>query len=86
MVDGVASWSSGDESLVYSPASGDTHLLDIAATEGLACFDGGPLQIDQLCSQIASRTDVANDHVLEDYVLRLLGKFVKLGLVERTAT
>jgi len=71
-----------DENIVYHPASGQTHLLDLVSGEGLACLQGSFLDFETLCQRLAQRLDIENDAELRRYLEMLLSRFEELGLVE----
>ena len=72
----------GNESVVFDPASGDTHLLDAVAREGLACLDEQPCDAAELASAMARRLDVPADAALELYAARLLARLDDRGVIE----
>jgi PqqD family protein of HPr-rel-A system len=72
-----------DRSLVFNPASGDTHLLDLPARTGLACLEAGPQSGEEMCRQMVVQLELEPETDLQPYVAKLLGRFRELGLVER---
>lgn len=80
---GLALRTWGDESVVFNPSSGNTHLLDFVATEGLVCLQEAALDRFDLCRRLAARLNVEPDQQLIDYVDRLIARFDELGLLER---
>jgi len=72
----------GDETVVYNPASGQTHLLDLVSGEGLSCLQESFLDLGTLCERMAHRLDIENDAQLRSYVAMLLSQFEELGLLE----
>ena len=72
----------GDETVVYNPASGQTHLLDLVSGEGLSCLQDSSLDLGTLCERMAGRLDIENDAELRQYVASLLSQLEELGLVE----
>ena len=76
----------GDESVVFHPESGQTHLLDLVSREGLARLQDTALDPEELCGKMAERLDVANDNELLLYVERLVSRFEELGLVIKETT
>ena len=80
---GLAWRTWGDTSVVFNPSSGNTHLLDFAATEGLFCLQEAALDRLDLCRRLAARLNIEPDQELSDYVGRLIERFDDLGLLER---
>ena len=75
-----------EESLIFNPASGDTHLLDLVARSGLACLEKGPLTGEEICQHMAIQLQLNSDEDLRPYVSRLLNRLRGLGLVETVST
>jgi PqqD family protein of HPr-rel-A system len=69
--------------LVFNPASGDTHLLDITARTGLAALETGPKSGEEMCQQMLAELELEPGTDLRPYVARLLGHFREVGLVEK---
>lgn len=72
----------GEESLVFNPRSGDTHLLDFAAAAGLRCLEEQPRDFDELLRALAARLDVEVDDQLAEYARQLVVHLQTVGLVE----
>jgi PqqD family protein of HPr-rel-A system len=70
------------ESVVFHPASGDTHLLNPVAAEALHVLQQGPLDAGALARSVASRLDLEADGELAEKVGRLLDELGQLGLIE----
>lgn len=70
-----------DESVVFDSQTGDTHLVDLVAREGILCLDE-PLDLDALTQRLAARLDVVPDDRLRRYAQQLVARFVSLGLLE----
>ena len=70
--------------MIFDLKSGDTHLLDEVAREGLDCLVDGPLQVEELAERLAARLQIDPDADLTTYVRLLLQRFDDLGLVEGT--
>jgi PqqD family protein of HPr-rel-A system len=73
----------GEESLVFNPRSGDTHLLDFAAAAGLRCLEEQPRDMDELLRALAARLEGEMDDQLAEYARRLVVHLQAAGLVER---
>jgi PqqD family protein of HPr-rel-A system len=73
----------GDRSLVFNPASGDTHLVDLTARTGLACLEAGPKSGEEICQQMLAELELEPETDLRPYVAKLLGHFREVGLVEK---
>jgi PqqD family protein of HPr-rel-A system len=71
-----------DQSLVFNPVSGDTHLLDLVARMGLACLEEGPKSGEEMCQRMIAQLELDADTDLRPYVAKLLGQLRELGLVE----
>ena len=76
----------GEESLVFNPASGDTHLLDLVSSSGLACLEAGPLSGEEICQRMALHLELPPEKDLRPYVSQLLSRLRELGLVESVST
>ena len=72
----------GDESVVFDPRSGDTHLLDTVSREVLALLEQQALALPELCHVTASRLNLPEDADLDRYVQQLVRQFADLGLLE----
>jgi len=75
-----------DDSLVFDPASGDTHVFDAVAREGLASLEQETLDLDALTLAMSRRLDVAPDTALGEYAARLVVDLEALGLIVRVAS
>ena len=74
------SW--GNQGVVFHVESGDTHLLDLVASEGLRCLQTESLDRSQLCRKLAERLDIEADNQLAHYVDSLITRFDEAGLLE----
>lgn len=86
---GFSQWSGdvewrtwGDHTVVFHVPSGQTHLLDPVAFEGLRCLRETPLNAPMLASRMAQCLELAEDETLRTYARRLLERFRDAGLVE----
>lgn len=73
-----------DESVVYNAASGDTHLLNAAATTVLRCLQTSPADAIELAGRVASALSIEPDHSLVESIERILQDFNLLGIVRPT--
>lgn len=73
-----------DECVVYNSISGDTHLLDLAATQILLQLQQAPSNTANLAGSIAPllRTEMNGEFSLQ--VDRILADLDTLALIERT--
>lgn len=73
-----------EECIVYNSLSGDTHLLDLAATQILLHLQQAPSDAITLAGSLAPllQTEMDGDFSLQ--VERLLADLDTLGLIERT--
>lgn len=76
----------GDESVVFDAQTGDTHLLDAVAREGLLSFCQVPFARSEVCVRLAERLKIEPDDQLDEYVGKLVARFSELGLVERVTS
>ncbi|MBX3438069.1 MAG: HPr-rel-A system PqqD family peptide chaperone [Planctomycetaceae bacterium] len=72
----------GTDSLLFDPRSGDTHLLDEVARNGLLCLQEEPLHAGQLAQRLSEWLDLDLDDELRQYVDVLLRRFFDAGLIE----
>ena len=79
--DNIQSW--GQESVVYHPQSGDTHLLDVAAAHIIQSLSKNKCDTATLCAGLASQLDVDINGDFEAYVDELLVELTSLSLIER---
>ncbi|MGE0451422.1 MAG: HPr-rel-A system PqqD family peptide chaperone [Vicinamibacterales bacterium] len=76
-------WKTWDgEAIVFNPASGDTHRLDLVASAGLRCLESQALSAAGLRDALSRRLEVPADDNLLEYADRLLNDFTELGLIE----
>lgn len=68
--------------VVFNPASGSTHILDIVSGEVLASLFAGACETKQLRARIAEFLDVPDDESLAANIDRVLDVLEELGLVE----
>jgi len=78
----VRGWD--DESVVYNVSSGDTHLLNAAATAVLRCLQDAPGDSADLAALVATVLSIEVDHSLVASVERILQDFSLLGIVKPT--
>ncbi|MFQ5774661.1 MAG: HPr-rel-A system PqqD family peptide chaperone [Kiloniellaceae bacterium] len=84
--DGGLSYRCWDgEYVVFNPASGNTHLLDIASGEVLMVLLSEPAGNDRIAERLADFLEVGNDESLKTAVREILDELEELGLIEFTA-
>jgi PqqD family protein of HPr-rel-A system len=71
-----------DETIVYNPASGNTHVIGPVATKILRRLEQQPSTASQLAESIASEFDVESDQEVVEHVERLVSNLEELGLVK----
>lgn len=82
--DGDLRWRHwGDESVVFSHASGATHLLNLVDRQviGLFVLDH-PISQGELVERLARALEIDADPALDEYVATLLPQLVQVGLIE----
>jgi PqqD family protein of HPr-rel-A system len=70
------------EYVVFNPASGHTHILDIASGEVLLGLMERPTNREDLCARLCAFLEVNNDADLEAAVSQILDSLEDLGLIE----
>jgi PqqD family protein of HPr-rel-A system len=75
-------WDGEDEWVVYSPRSGDVHLLNAAAHNLLDVLSTESLSSDELVKRLAEAAGRAADDELRQAVLESLASLDAAGLVE----
>ncbi len=75
-------WHRDSQTIVYHAQSADTHLLDLVASTGFACFESGPLDLAGLHDSMAQRLEIAADDQLMQYARALITRLERLGLLE----
>ena len=68
--------------MVFNPASGNTHLLDIASGEVLVALRSGAASTEQLGARLADLLEVGQDETVTSAVRHILETLSGLGLVE----
>ena len=71
-----------DEFVVYSTASGDTHLINGVTAEVLRQLERRDLEFSQLVLNLAESFGAELDQQTESYVARLLVHLDEIGLVD----
>jgi PqqD family protein of HPr-rel-A system len=74
-------FESDDGHVVYHGGSGDTHLIDDAASALLRLLQSGPQTSDVLGTRLAAEGRVAAEDAVE-YTAMLLHELARRGLVE----
>lgn len=72
----------GDEHLIYSEASGDTHQVTAAGVAVMEALAQGPASLAELVRRLGGDAD---DEAPMVWVAAALAAFDRLGLVERTS-
>jgi len=72
----------GDESVVFSTLTGDTHYLDLLASTGLRLLERQSCQITELVEHLAAQLEIDADSQLQRYAEQLVENFAALGLIE----
>ena len=75
------SWDD-DEYVVYSAASGDTHLINEVTAEVLRQLERSELELSDLIRNVAEALGANPDRRIENYVGQLLVHLDEIGLVE----
>lgn len=69
--------------VVYSPLSGNTHVIDIVSGEVLAAIMmSARARASELCRHVAAFLEVPNDFAVAEHVSSILGTLDHLGLIE----
>ena len=80
---GEIAWRQWDgDYVVFNPASGNTHLLDIASGEVLVTLRSGAASTEQLGASLADLLEVGQDETVTSAVQHILETLSGLGLVE----
>jgi PqqD family protein of HPr-rel-A system len=75
------SWDD-DEYVIYSSASGDTHLINEVTAEVLRQLERSALPFPDLVHNVAETLGIERDQQIETHVGRLLVYLDQIGLVE----
>lgn len=75
-------WTGEDEAVVYSPRSGDVHLLNAAAHALLLAVSAEPQSSEQLAAHLADAAGRPADDELRLAVDESLARLDELGLIE----
>ena len=77
-------WQSWDDNeyVVYSSASGDTHLINEVTAEVLRQLERSELEFSELARNVAETLGTELNRETETYVARLLVYLDQIGLVE----
>ena len=76
------SWE--EESIVFDPRSGQTHVLTAVAAEALLHLHATPRTEAELTQHLANEFNLETDDTLRQHVEDMLNHFYELGLVEIT--
>lgn len=81
--DADLAWRQWDgDYVVFDPASGNTHLLDIASGEVLMTLLDGPASAERIAARVADLLEVGQDEPLGAAVAGILESLDELGLIE----
>lgn len=72
-----------DESVLFDPRSGESHLLKSLAAEALLILQEKPLNAAQLTRTLRTLFDISPDQLKNEHIDNLLQQFEEIGLVER---
>lgn len=75
-------WNDEDEWVIFSPLSGDVHLLNSAAYQLLQAVAKGPMSAEALVAHLAGLAGRAPDAELEAAVATALATLDSAGLIE----
>ena len=75
-----------DEWAVFDAGAGDTHQLDAVAAVMLMCFEAAPRSLEALGAEVAAELDLPAGDLLATKLGELVHYFVRLGLLEPTAS
>ena len=70
------------DSVVFSPLSGQTHILDIASGRVLKRITDQPATVEDIRSELAVFLEVENDAELAKAVEKILSRLEDAGLIE----
>jgi PqqD family protein of HPr-rel-A system len=70
----------GAHSVVFNPASGDTHLLNASAAAVLRILESRPSSVEELCEELSSRSVAPRGDSLTGEIEALLEELDELGL------
>src|SRR5208282_5157717 len=70
-----------DEFLVYNPASGQTHHLNLLAGEALRSLETEAAHTQELIRRLADQFEIAEDSPSLQMIDRLVREFDELGLI-----
>ncbi len=70
------------DSIVFSPLSGETHILDIASGRVLKRITDQPATVEDIRSELAVFLEVENDAELANAVEKILTRLEDAGLIE----
>ena len=70
------------ETVLFDPRSGDTHLLNAMAAAALSALQRGPTDAYELTQHLAGSFEESADDSLASGVEELIAQLVELGLIE----
>lgn len=81
----IHTWPGEPFALVFHPATGDTHLVDLLSAEVLRLLESGPLPEDQLWHQLLTQTGFSPEELPSSRFQSILTQLERLNLIERVA-
>ncbi|HXK56949.1 MAG TPA: HPr-rel-A system PqqD family peptide chaperone, partial [Gammaproteobacteria bacterium] len=75
----VREWE--EESFLFNPASGDTHLLNALSMEILGLLERNRLSAEAIVSRLAQRSESVESQLLRDHLVEYLHQFEAMGLI-----
>ena len=76
----VRDW--GDDVMVYSPLSGDTHILDLVSGEVIRALLQAPRSFATLCMRVADLLQIDDDAQTAENLRAVLAHLDEIGLIE----
>ena len=70
-----------DRAVVFNARSGETHFLNPAASEALACLAAEPATVDALAGHLEAAFEWNETEDVREHARRLIREFDDLGLV-----
>ena len=70
-----------EESFLFNPASGDTHLLNALSMEILGLLERNRLSAEAIVSRLAQRSESVESQLLRDHLVEYLHQFEAMGLI-----
>ena len=71
----------GDESVIYLPVSGETHLIEADAAEILLTIAAAPIGFEQLKALLTAQHQETSASEINEYLINALQEFQNIDLV-----